>query len=58
MKKIWKWLKGKKRAIGLVLFAASKYAGEYGGILEIAAFIVGGVGIGDAINEGRKKKRG
>lgn len=56
LEKTWKWLDGKKTAIGFLLVTAAPYTGKYSVILETAGIILGGTGIAHKGVKSRVKK--
>ena len=53
MKKVWKWLDGKKTYIGLVLCWASKFCGEF----QDPVFVIGSAISGGGIVHKKVKQR-
>lgn len=60
MKKFWKSLEGNKTKIGFALVAAgevvSQIRPDYGFYLLVAGYVIGGVGITDAVRRAAKGK--
>lgn len=60
MKKLWQALEGNKTKIGFGLVAAgevvSQFRPDYGFYLLVAGYVVGGVGLADAIRRASGKK--
>lgn len=57
MKKLWKWLDGKKSYIGLLLMAGSKFCGEFESIVYIVGTAIAGVGGADKVRKLNKNRR-
>jgi hypothetical protein len=60
MLKLWKSLEGNKTKIGFALVGigelVSQVRPDYGFYLLVAGYVVGGVGIGDAVRRAAKPK--